>query len=218
DTLQNYGTITGNINNNNGTITNLVNANSGTIGGNIDNSNGIIENFENSGTIAGNITNSLGNITIDNKESGFIGEIITSNGGITNISNSANGNIKLITNNINSTTNIQSWNVGDASNPNNPIKVAGDNLGGINTGTIYINAIVGREYTISDIVEGSNGNFDSSGNSYASQLNGGKGESSIVDSLRGVADIYSFTHVGKDKYSVGLDTQELSGKTLGASL
>ncbi|VEJ07277.1 Uncharacterised protein [Helicobacter pullorum] len=218
DTLQNYGTITGNINNNNGTITNLFNANSGTIGGNIDNSNGIIENFENSGTIAGNITNSLGNITIDNKESGFIGEIITSNGGITNISNSANGNIGVITNNINSTTNIQSWNVGDASNPNNPIKVAGDNLGGINTGTIYINAIVGREYTISDIVEGSNGNFDSSGNSYASQLNGGKGESSIVDSLRGVADIYSFTHVGKDKYSLGLDTRELSGKTLGASL
>ncbi|WP_040499699.1 beta strand repeat-containing protein, partial [Helicobacter pullorum] len=201
DTLQNYGTITGNINNNNGTITNLVNANSGTIGGNIDNSNGIIENFENSGTIAGNITNSLGNITIDNKESGFIGEIITSNGGITNISNSANGNIKLITNNINSTTNIQSWNVGDASNPNNPIKVAGNNLGGINTGIIYVDAIAGREYTISDIVEGSNGNFDSSGNSYASQLNGGKGESSIVDSLRGVADIYSFTHVGKDKYS-----------------
>ncbi|WP_179854225.1 beta strand repeat-containing protein, partial [Helicobacter pullorum] len=218
DTLQNYGTITGNINNNNGTITNLVNANSGTIGGNIDNSNGIIENFENSGTIVGNITNSLGNITIDNKESGFIGGIITSNGGITNISNSANGNIKVITNNANSTTNIQSWNVGDASNPNNPIKVAGDNLGGINTGTIYINAIAGREYTISDIVVGSNGNFDSSGNSYASQLNGGKGESSIVDSLRGVADIYSFTHVGKDKYSVGLDTRELSGKTLGASL
>ncbi|WP_179858666.1 beta strand repeat-containing protein, partial [Helicobacter pullorum] len=218
DTLQNYGTITGNINNNNGIITNLVNANSGTIGGNIDNSNGIIENFENSGTIAGNITNSLGNITIDNKESGFIGEIITSNGGITNISNSANGNIKVITNNANSTTNIQSWNVGDASNPNNPIKVAGDNLGGINTSAIYINAIAGREYTISDIVEGSNGNFDSSGNSYASQLNGGKGESSIVDSLRGVADIYSFTHVGKDKYSVGLDTRELSGKTLGASL
>ncbi|WP_279145402.1 beta strand repeat-containing protein, partial [Helicobacter pullorum] len=218
DSLQNYGTILGNINNNNGTITNLVNANSGTIGGNIDNSNGIIENFENSGTIAGNITNSLGNITIDNKESGFIGEIITSNGGITNISNSANGNIKLITNNINSTTNIQSWNVGDASNPNNPIKVAGNNLGGINTGIIYVDAIAGREYTISDIVEGSNGNFDSSGNSYASQLNGGKGESSIVDSLRGVADIYSFTHVGKDKYSVGLDTRELSGKTLGASL
>ena len=218
DTLQNYGTITGNINNNNGTITNLFNTNSGTIGGNIDNSNGIIENFENSGTIVGNITNSLGNITIDNKESGFIGGIITSNGGITNISNSANGNIGVITNNANSTTNIQSWNVGDASNPNNPIKVAGDNLGGINTGTIYINAIAGREYTISDIVEGSNGNFDSSGNSYASQLNGGKGESSIVDSLRGVADIYSFTHVGKDKYSVGLDTRELSGKTLGASL
>ncbi|WP_158653954.1 beta strand repeat-containing protein, partial [Helicobacter pullorum] len=218
DTLQNYGTIIGNINNNNGTITNLFNANSGTIGGNIDNSNGIIENFENSGTIAGNITNSLGNITIDNKESGFIGEIITSNGGITNISNSANGNIGVITNNINSTTNIQSWNVGDASNPNNPIKVAGNNLGGINTGIIYVDAIAGREYTISDIVEGSNGNFDSSGNSYASQLNGGKGESSIVDSLRGVADIYSFTHVGKDKYSVGLDTRELSGKTLGASL
>ncbi|WP_179853992.1 hypothetical protein, partial [Helicobacter pullorum] len=176
------------------------------------------------------ITNNSGSITIDN--SGSIGGITTSNGGTTNISNGGiegntvkpGGNIGLITNTgSNSTTNINEWNAGNADNPNNPIKVAGDNLGGINTGKIYLdNVQAGKIYDTGKIVVGEDINgdgvedgVDANGNSLADQLNNGQG---IFDSLDTISGIVDFTDEGGGKFSAGLDTQELSGKTLGASL
>ncbi|WP_278917020.1 beta strand repeat-containing protein, partial [Helicobacter pullorum] len=226
-TINNAGNIQGSLNNLSGsTIDNLVN--SGVITGSIDNA-GTIGSIVNTGTITGNVSNDAGTITIYNEE-GSIGAgaintfarsavnagIITSNGGVTTIYN-GNGNIGFITNNANSTTNIQSWNVGNASNPNNPIKVAGDNLGGINTAndSITIEGLrVGVLYNINDYVVGENGSFDANGVSYASQLNGGQG---IMDSFV-VPEIGSFTDEGNGQFSLGIDEQELSGKTLGASL
>ena len=226
-TINNAGNIQGSLNNLSGsTIDNLVN--SGVITGSIDNA-GTIGSIVNTGTITGNVSNDAGTITIYNEE-GSIGAgaintfarnavnagVITSNGGVTTIYN-GNGNIGFITNNTNSTTNIQSWNVGNASNPNNPIKVAGDNLGGINTAndSITIEGLrVGVLYNINDYVVGENGSFDANGVSYASQLNGGQG---IIDSLV-IPEIGRFTDEGGGQFSLGIDEQELSGKTLGASL
>ncbi|OCR03004.1 hypothetical protein, partial [Helicobacter pullorum] len=226
-TINNAGNIQGSLNNLSGsTIDNLVN--SGVITGSIDNA-GTIGSIVNTGTITGNVSNDAGTITIYNEE-GSIGAgaintfarsavnagVITSNGGVTTIYN-GNGNIGFITNNTNSTTNIQSWNVGNASNPNNPIKVAGDNLGGINTAndSITIEGLrVGVLYDINDYVVGENGSFDANGVSYASQLNGGQG---IVDSLV-IPEIGKFTDEGNGSFSLGIDEQELSGKSLGASL
>ena len=226
-TINNAGNIQGSLNNLSGsTIDNLVN--SGVITGSIDNA-GTIGSIVNTGTITGNVSNDAGTITIYNEE-GSIGAgaintfarnavnagVITSNGGVTTIYN-GNGNIGFITNNTNSTTNIQSWNVGNASNPNNPIKVAGDNLGGINTAndSITIEGLrVGVLYNINDYVVGENGSFDANGVSYASQLNGGQG---IIDSLV-IPEIGRFTDEGGGQFSLGIDEQELSGKSLGASL
>ncbi|WP_199767733.1 hypothetical protein, partial [Helicobacter pullorum] len=184
----------GNINNTNGAIANCMQFSNGA---NVDNLN-------NSGTIKDKITNDSGSITVNNSGSGSIGEIITSNGGNTNISNGKNGHIDLITNTgSNSTTNIIEWNAGNADNPNNPIKVAGDNLGGINTGTIYVDVTPGKVYDVEQIVTDGNGSgVDSSGDSLADQLNNGQG---IFDSLDTISGIFDFVDEGNGKYSVGLD-------------
>ena len=210
-TINNAGNIQGSLNNLSGsTIDNLVN--SGVITGSIDNA-GTIGSIVNTGTIKGNVSNDAGTITIYNEE-GSIGAgaintfarsavnagIITSNVGVTTIYN-GNGNIGFITNNANSTTNIQSWNVGNASNPNNPIKVAGDNLGGINTAndSITIEGLrIGVLYDINDYVVGENGSFDANGVSYASQLNGGQG---IIESLV-IPEIGRFTDAGDGQFSL----------------
>ncbi|OCR18357.1 hypothetical protein BA918_07715, partial [Helicobacter pullorum] len=250
--IDNQGTIKGNVRvvgqgsvigeiNNQDTISGCILADGGSIG-NINNTNGAIancmqfsnganvDNLNNEGTVSGTITNNSGSITIDN--SGSIGGITTSNGGTTNISNGGiegntvkpGGNIGLITNTgSNSTTNINEWNAGNADNPNNPIKVAGDNLGGINTGKIYLdNVQAGKIYDTGKIVVGEDINgdgiedgVDANGNSLADQLNNGQG---IFDSLDTISGIVDFTDEGGGKFSAGLDTQELSGKTLGASL
>ena len=239
--IHNQGTIKGNVRvvgqgsvigeiNNQDTISGCILADGGKIG-KINNTNGAIancmsfsnganvDNLNNSGTIKESITNNSGNITIDN--SGSIGGITTSNGGTTNISNggfqNSGGNIGLITNDgSNSNTNIIEWNVGNPDNPKSPIKVAGDNLGGINTGTIYVDATPGKVYDVEQIVIGEDGDgVDSNGNSLADQLNNGQG---IFDSLKHAADIMEIIDEGGGKFSVGLDTRELSGKTLGASL
>ncbi|EEQ64551.1 hypothetical protein HPMG_02008, partial [Helicobacter pullorum MIT 98-5489] len=153
--------------------------------------------------------------------------ITTSNGGTTNISNggfqNSGGNIGLITNTgSNSTTNIIEWNVGNPDNPKSPIKVAGDNLGGINTGTIYVDITPGKVYDVEQIVVGKDINgdgiedgVDSNGDSLADQLNNGQG---IFDSLHHASDIITIIDEGGGEFSAGVDTQELSGKTLGASL
>ncbi|OCR16642.1 hypothetical protein [Helicobacter pullorum] len=250
--IHNQGTIKGNVRvvgqgsvigeiNNQDTISGCILVDGGRIG-NINNTNGAIancmqfsgganvDNLNNSGTIKDKITNNSGSITIDN--SGSIGGITTSNGGTTNISNGGiegntvkpGGNIGLITNTgSNSTTNIIEWNAGNAENPNNPIKVAGNNLGGINTGKIYLdNVQAGKIYDTGKIVVGEDINgdgiedgVDANGNSLADQLNNGQG---IFDSLDTISGIVDFTDEGGGKFSAGLDEQELSGKTLGASL
>ncbi|WP_279145401.1 beta strand repeat-containing protein, partial [Helicobacter pullorum] len=199
----------GNINNTNGAIANCMSFSNGA---NVDNLN-------NSGTIKESITNDSGNITVNN--SGSIGGITTSNGGTTNISNGGfqnpGGNIGFITNNgSNSTTNIIEWNVGNPDNPKSPIKVAGTNLGGINTGTIYVDVTPGKVYDVEQIVVGEDGDgVDSKGDSLADQLNNGQG---IFDSLHHASDIITIIDEGGGEFSAGVDTQELSGKTLGASL
>ena len=207
----------GKINNTNGATANCMSFSSGA---NVD-------NISNSGTIKDKITNNSGSITIDNGGSGFIGGITTSNGGTTNISNggfqNSGGNIGFITNNDNSTTNIIEWNVGNPDNPKSPIKVAGDNLGGINTGKIYLdNVQAGKIYDTGKIVVGEDINgdgvedgVDANGDSLADQLNNGQG---IFDSLDTISGIFDFIDEGDGKFSTGLDTRELSGKTLGASL
>ncbi|WP_179854380.1 hypothetical protein, partial [Helicobacter pullorum] len=136
-----------------------------------------------------------------------------SNGGFQN----PGGNIGLITNDgSNSTTNIIEWNVGNPDNPKSPIKVAGDNLGGINTGTIYVDVTPGKVYDVEQIVVGEDGDgVDSKGDSLADQLNNGQG---IFDSLHHASDIITIVDEGGGEFSAGVDTQELSGKTLGASL
>ncbi|WP_166648685.1 hypothetical protein, partial [Helicobacter pullorum] len=163
------------------------------------------------------ITNNSGSITINNGGSGSIGGITTSNGGTTNISNGKNGHIDLITNTgSNSNSNIIEWNVGNPDNPNSPIKVAGDNLGGINTGKIYLdNVQAGKIYDTGKIVTDENGNPSDSNGNLADQLNNGQG---IFDSLDTISGVIDFTDEGDGKFSAGLDTKELSGKTLGASL
>ncbi|WP_179853980.1 beta strand repeat-containing protein, partial [Helicobacter pullorum] len=201
----------GNINNTNGAIANCMSFSSGA---NVDNLN-------NDGTVSGTITNDSGSITVNNGGSGFIGGITTSNGGTTNISNGGfknpGGNIGLITNDgSNSKTNIIEWNVGNPDNPNSPIKVAGTNLGGINTGTIYVDVTPGKVYDVEQIVVGEDGDgVDSKGDSLADQLNNGQG---IFDSLHHASDIITIVDEGGGEFSAGVDTQELSGKTLGASL
>ncbi|WP_179854437.1 beta strand repeat-containing protein, partial [Helicobacter pullorum] len=199
----------GNINNTNGAIANCMHFSNGAdVGG-----------LNNDGTISGTITNNSGNITIDN--SGSISGITTSNGGTTNISNggfkNSGGNIGLITNTgSNSTTNIIEWNVGNPDNPKSPIKVAGDNLGGINTGKIYLDNVQGGKiYDTGKIVTDEDGNPSDSNGNLADQLNNGQG---IFDSLDTISGIVDFTDEGGGKFSAGIDTQELSGKTLGASL
>ena len=234
------GSVIGEINNIN-TISGCILVDGGRIG-NINNTNGAIancmsfsngasvDNISNSGTIKDKITNNSGNITVNN--SGSIGGITTSNGGTTNISNGGiegntvkpGGNIGLITNTgSNSTTNINEWNAGNVDNPKSPIKVAGDNLGGINTGKIYLdNVQAGKIYDTGKIVVGEDINgdgiedgVDANGNSLADQLNNGQG---IFDSLDTISGIVDFTDEGGGKFSAGIDEQELSGKTLGASL
>ena len=207
----------GNINNANGAIANCMSFSSGA---NVD-------NISNSGTIKDKITNNSGSITINNGGSGFIGGITTSGGGTTNISNggfqNSGGNIGFITNNDNSTTNIIEWNVGNPDNPKSPIKVAGDNLGGINTGKIYLdNVQAGKIYDTGKIVVGEDINgdgvedgVDANGDSLADQLNNGQG---IFDSLHHASDIITIVDEGGGEFSAGIDEQELSGKTLGASL
>ena len=207
----------GKINNTNGATANCMSFSSGA---NVD-------NISNSGTIKDKITNNSGSITIDNGGSGFIGGITTSNGGTTNISNggfqNSGGNIGFITNNDNSTTNIIEWNVGNPDNPKSPIKVAGDNLGGINTGKIYLdNVQAGKIYDTGKIVVGEDINgdgvedgVDANGDSLADQLNNGQG---IFDSLHHASDIITIVDEGGGEFSAGIDEQELSGKTLGASL
>ena len=205
-----YGGKIGNINNTNGAIANCMSFSNGAdVGG-----------LNNDGTISGTITNDSGSITVNNGGSGFIGGITTSNGGTTNISNGGfqnpGGHIGTITNNDNSTTNIIEWNVGNPDKPNSPIKVAGTNLGGIDTGTIYVDVTPGKVFDVEQIVVGEDGDgVDSKGESLADQLNNGQG---IFDSLHHASDIITIVDEGGGEFSAGVDTQELSGKTLGASL
>ncbi|WP_158653943.1 hypothetical protein, partial [Helicobacter pullorum] len=119
NTLENQGTILGDIKNDNGTITNLFNTNSGTIEGNIDNGNGIIENFENNGTITGKI--------ISNGNSN-IGTII--NAGVINSSHTINdtGSIQDKTNDaisLDTITNVVTA-ISNSGSINGNVRVAGN--------------------------------------------------------------------------------------------
>ncbi|WP_207204131.1 hypothetical protein, partial [Helicobacter pullorum] len=199
--------------------------------GKIDNTNGAIancmsfsngasvDNLNNSGTIKDKITNNSGNITVNNSGSGSIGEIITSNGGNTTIINGGKdimkgGHIGTITNTgSNSNTHIDGWTLDNPDNPSNPIIIAdGSNTDGIhlkeNSIFVSVKPEEGKIYNYYDYIQNEKG--DSIGDQFSQ-------DDELFDALTFI-DILKPTDNGDGTYSVGLDTQELSGKTLGASL
>ncbi|WP_143421800.1 S-layer family protein, partial [Helicobacter pullorum] len=198
----------GKINNTNGAIANCMSFSSGAS----------VDNLNNGGTIKDKITNNSGSITIDN--SGSIGGITTSNGGNTTIINGGiegntikpGGNIGLITNDgSNSNTHIDGWTLDNPENPDNAIKVTG-NLDGIHLkeDSIFVegNLESGKIYDYYDYIKDENGN--SIGQDFSQ-------DDELFDALTFIP-IFNPTDNGDGTFSVGLDTRELSGKTLGASL
>ncbi|VEJ06262.1 Uncharacterised protein [Helicobacter pullorum] len=235
DLIQNSSTIAGciileggrigNINNTNGAIANCMHFSSGAS----------VDNLNNSGTIEKSITNDSGSMTVNNSgsiggittsnggtttaiNSGSIGGITTSNGGTTTIinggENKPGGNIGAITNTgSNSNTHIDGWTLDNPDNPTNPIIIAdGSNKDGIHLkeDSIFVegNLESGKIYNYYDYIQNEGG--DSIGQDFSQ-------DDELFNALTFI-DIFTPTDNGDGTYSVGLDTQELSGKTLGASL
>ncbi|WP_143422356.1 beta strand repeat-containing protein, partial [Helicobacter pullorum] len=198
----------GNINNTNGAIANCMSFSSGAS----------VDNLNNSGTITDKITNNSGNITVNNSGSGSIGEIITSNGGNTTIINGGmdkpGGNIGTITNTgSNSNTHIDGWTLDNPENPTNPIIIAdGSDKDGIHLkeDSIFVSVKPeeGKIYNYYDYIQNEKG--DSIGDQFSQ-------DDELFNALTFIP-IFNPTDNGDGTYSLGLDTQELSGKTLGASL
>ncbi|WP_286030526.1 hypothetical protein, partial [Helicobacter pullorum] len=217
----------GNINNTNGAIANCMSFSSGAS----------VDNLNNSGTIEKSITNDSGSITVNNSGSGFIGGITTSNGGTTTAINSGSiggittsnggnttiinggmdkpgGNIGAISNTgSNSNTHIDGWTLDNPDNPKNPIIIAdGSNKDGIHLkeDSIFVegNLESGKIYDYYGYIKDENGN--SIGQDFSQ-------DDELFDALTFIP-IFNPTDNGDGTFSVGLDTRELSGKTLGASL
>ena len=202
--------------------------------GKIDNTNGAtancmsfsngasVDNLNNSGTIKESITNDSGSITINNGGSGSIGGITTSNGGNTTIINGGiegntvkpGGHIGAISNTgSNSNTHIDGWTLDNPDNPKNPIIIAdGSNTDGIHLkeDSIFVegNLESGKIYDYYGYIKDENGN--SIGQDFSQ-------DDELFNALTFIP-IFNPTDNGDGTFSVGLDTQELSGKTLGASL
>ena len=198
----------GNINNANGAIANCMSFSSGA---NVDNLN-------NSGTIKDKITNDSGSITINNGGSGSIGGITTSNGGNTTIINGGmdkpGGNIGAISNTgSNSNTHIDGWTLDNPDNPSNPIIIAdSSDKNGIHLkeDSIFVegNLESGKIYNYHSYIQ--NEDKKPIGDQFSQ-------DDELFNALTFI-DILTPTDNGDGTYSVGLDTKELSGKTLGASL
>ncbi|STQ88231.1 hypothetical protein [Helicobacter pullorum] len=196
----------GNINNTNGAIANCMSFSNGAS----------VDNLNNSGTIKDKITNNSGNITVNN--SGSIGGITTSNGGNTTIINGGmdkpGGNIGAITNTgSNSNTHIDGWTLDNPDNPSNPIIIAdGSDKDGIHLkeDSIFVegNLESGKIYNYYDYIQ--NEDKESIGQEFSQ-------DDELFNALTFIP-IFNPTDNGDGTFSVGLDTQELSGKTLGASL
>ncbi|WP_179858630.1 S-layer family protein, partial [Helicobacter pullorum] len=198
----------GKINNTNGAIANCMSFSSGaSVGG-----------LNNDGTISGTITNDSGSITVNNGGSGSIGGITTSGGGNTTIINGGKdimkgGHIGTISNKDNSNTHIDGWTLDNPDNPSNPIIIAdGSNKDGIHLkeDSIFVegNLESGKIYDYYGYIKDENGN--SIGQDFSQ-------DDELFDALTFI-DILKPTDNGDGTYSLGLDTRELSGKTLGASL
>ena len=198
----------GNINNTNGAIANCMSFSNGAS----------VDNLNNSGTIKDKITNNSGSITINNGGSGSIGGITTSNGGTTTIINGGmdkpGGNIGAISNTgSNSNTHIDGWTLDNPDNPKNPIIIAdGSNKDGIHLkeDSIFVegNLESGKIYDYYDYIQNEGG--DSIGQDFSQ-------DDELFNALTFIP-IFTPTDNGDGTFSVGLDTKELSGKTLGASL
>ncbi|STQ87246.1 hypothetical protein [Helicobacter pullorum] len=196
----------GNINNTNGAIANCMSFSNGAS----------VDNLNNSGTIKDKITNNSGNITVNN--SGSIGGITTSNGGNTTIINGGmdkpGGNIGAITNTgSNSNTHIDGWTLDNPDNPSNPIIIAdGSDKDGIHLkeDSIFVegNLESGKIYNYYDYIQ--NEDKESIGQEFSQ-------DDELFNALTFIP-IFNPTDNGDGTFSVGLDTKELSGKTLGASL
>ncbi|WP_179853550.1 hypothetical protein, partial [Helicobacter pullorum] len=156
---------------------------------------------------------------VNNSGSGSIGEIITSNGGNTTIINGGmgimeGGHIGTITNDgSNSNTHIDGWTLDNPDNPSNPIIIAdGSNKDGIHLkeDSIFVegNLESGKIYDYYDYIKNEKG--DSIGQDFSQ-------DDELFDALTFIP-IFNPTDNGDGTFSVGLDTRELSGKTLGASL
>ena len=216
DLIQNSSTIAGciileggrigNINNTNGAIANCMSFSNGAS----------VDNISNSGTIKDKITNDSGSMTVNN--SGSIGGITTSNGGNTTIinggENKPGGNIGAISNTgSNSNTHIDGWTLDNPDNPKNPIIIAdGSDKNGIHLkeDSIFVegNLESGKIYDYYGYIKDENGN--SIGQDFSQ-------DDELFDALTFIP-IFNPTDNGDGTFSVGLDTKELSGKTLGASL
>ncbi|STQ87647.1 Uncharacterised protein [Helicobacter pullorum] len=198
----------GNINNTNGAIANCMSFSNGAS----------VDNLNNDGTVSGTITNDSGNITVNNSGSGFIGGITTSNGGNTTIINGGmdkpGGNIGAISNTgSNSNTHIDGWTLDNPDNPSNPIIIAdGSDKDGIHLkeDSIFVegNLESGKIYNYYDYIQ--NEDKESIGQEFSQ-------DDELFNALTFIP-IFNPTDNGDGTFSVGLDTQELSGKTLGASL
>ena len=197
----------GNINNTNGAIANCMSFSSGAN----------VENITNEGTVSGTITNNSGSITINNGGSGSIGGITTSNGGNTTIINGGmdkpGGNIGAISNKDNSNTHIDGWTLDNPDNPSNPIIIAdGSDKNGIHLkeDSIFVEGKLEAEkiYNYHSYIQ--NEDKKPIGDQFSQ-------DDELFDALIFIP-IFKPTDNGDGTFSVGLDTQELSGKTLGASL
>ncbi|OCR18787.1 hypothetical protein BA917_08215, partial [Helicobacter pullorum] len=215
----------GNINNTNGAIANCMSFSNGASVGGLNNSGTIKESITNdSGSMTVNNSGSIGGITTSNGgtttaiNSGSIGGITTSNGGTTTIINGGmdkpGGNIGAISNTgSNSNTHIDGWTLDNPDNPKNPIIIAdGSNKDGIHLkeDSIFVegNLESGKIYDYYDYIQNEKG--DSIGQDFSQ-------DDELFDALTFIP-IFNPTDNGDGTFSVGLDTRELSGKTLGASL
>ncbi|WP_218837161.1 autotransporter adhesin family protein, partial [Helicobacter pullorum] len=215
----------GNINNTNGAIANCMSFSNGASVGGLNNSGTIKESITNdSGSMTVNNSGSIGGITTSNGgtttaiNSGSIGGITTNSGGTTTIinggENKPGGNIGAITNTgSNSNTHIDGWTLDNPDNPSNPIIIAdGSNKDGIHLkeDSIFVegNLESGKIYDYYDYIQNEKG--DSIGQDFSQ-------DDELFDALTFIP-IFNPTDNGDGTFSVGLDTRELSGKTLGASL
>ncbi|WP_210670813.1 S-layer family protein, partial [Helicobacter pullorum] len=222
DLIQNSSTIAGCIILEGGKIGKINNTNGATANCMSFSGGANVDNLNNSGTIKDKITNDSGNITVNNSGSGFIGGITTSNGGNTTIINGGiegntvkpGGHIGAISNTgSNSNTHIDGWTLDNPDNPKNPIIIAnGSNTDGIHLkeDSIFVegNLESGKIYNYHSYIQ--NEDKKPIGQDFSQ-------DDELFNALTFI-DIFNPTDNGDGTFSVGLDTKELSGKTLGASL